>query len=53
MPLSWWHYVIGMRQLTTAAARETLRLGMAARMANAKTDEFQQWVRETRQSAGF
>jgi hypothetical protein len=53
MPLSWAHYVVGMRQLVPAAARESLRGAISARMAKAKADDWRGWLREMRFAAGI
>jgi hypothetical protein len=52
-PLSWLHYLIGMRRLTVAAARDSLRIGTAFAMSQAKREEWRRWLRETRAAAGL
>jgi hypothetical protein len=53
MPLSWAHYVVGMRQLSAAAGRESLRAAISARMAEQKSADWRSWLRETRMAAGL
>ncbi len=51
MPLSWRHYVYGMRHLTRAAARETLRTHHAVAAAQFKASDRDKFIREQREIA--
>jgi hypothetical protein len=42
-PLSWKHFVYGMSCLSRSWARESLRMGSAARVAGAEEKEFGKW----------
>ena len=46
LPLSYRHFRYGMAHLSRDDARQTLRLGIAGRMAGASNQDFRSWRRE-------
>jgi hypothetical protein len=52
-PLSWHHYVVGMRHLSRATAREDVRRAVAGRIAGADVKEWKSWKAELNAAAGW
>ena len=52
-PMSWRHYVYGMRHLSRVAARVDLRTATATRMAQTDKEPWQEWITELREAAGW
>jgi hypothetical protein len=53
MPLSWPHYVVGLRHLDRARARESLMHASATRVAQAEAKHWRAWYRDTSHHAGW
>jgi hypothetical protein len=53
MPLSWRHYVHGMRHLSRAAAREILRTHHAVAAANAVEQDRKRFVHDQQRVADY
>lgn len=53
MPVSWQHYVLGMRHLSLAANREKLRIADATAAGMATPDGRSKWEADVKPFAGF
>lgn len=52
-PLSWRHFVAGLRHLTQHHAREQIRTHDAVGMTNAKDADRKAWLRDVKLTAGW
>lgn len=53
LPVSWAHYHYGMRHMTRAIARETLRIAQASRISQCPADVWAKFSREQTRAAGW